>query len=124
MELKYPIESDFIDSFINSILLNLSSNASYSIKKDAEVYMKCVNLDPIANKFSNCSASRDRVNEYIDSDDKIKEAKSAAIANCSEVIYNLYSQINSEKNDYSNALKFNQINKNKETFKSCVNDLL
>ena len=124
MEIKYPIESDFIDSFINSILLNLSSKTSYSIKKDAEVYMKCVNLDPIANKLSNCSASRDRVNEYIESDEKIKEAKASAIANCPEVIYNLYSQINSEKNDFSNAFKFNQIHKNKEAFKSCVNDLL
>ena len=93
MEYKFPLESDFVDSYINIQVLNQLPKIDYSLKKDAYVYFRCVHLDPISTKLANCSASRDRLNEFIETSDDFKEAKANTVANCKDLIminYSLY----------------------------------
>ena len=79
---KFSLESDFVDSFLNSYISKYYKNSSYKLMKNSLVYSSCVNLNNIALKISDCSAARDFVNEEVESNEDLKNLREAAVANC------------------------------------------
>ena len=64
---KYPIESDFTESYLNLFLLNnfFRQPDNYSVISDAAVFNSCVHLNPAALNLANCSDRRDNVDRFI-----------------------------------------------------------
>lgn len=66
---KFPLDSDFVDSYLNYQIINkfYKTKEHKSILDDAKIYNNCVNMNPYNAVLSNCSDRRDNVNAFIDS---------------------------------------------------------
>jgi hypothetical protein len=75
---KFTIESDFVDSFLNYIILNKSK-----VSDDAHVFAQCVNLNKAASTIADCSGKRDRIANYLENNEKAQKTREEVLSNCS-----------------------------------------
>jgi hypothetical protein len=82
--IKFPFDSDFIDSFLNYVILKRYHPNERSLIKDAEIYNSCVNMGRSINIIANCSDRRDRVNDFIEKNPSIASYKEIATSKCAD----------------------------------------
>ena len=66
---KFTLQSDFVDSFLNRVILQSRYGNSHNIVNDASVFEGCVNLNTFNLNFSECGNKRDSVNSFIEANE-------------------------------------------------------
>ncbi len=88
---KFTLESDFIQSYINSFIIkNLFPEKTDKIK-DASLYHSCVNMLPSSYNLSDCSSMRDRVESFLAENQEKVSSYRTALSNCGSEILLAYS---------------------------------
>ena len=94
---KFTLQSDFVDSYVNRILLETKSKDS-QIHKDALVFEACVNLNRFCLNFSECGEKRDKVEKYLE-ENNLQNEKESLIANCGNELLESHSLIHLQHRD-------------------------
>jgi hypothetical protein len=90
---KYPVESDFLQSYLNSFVIGrfFNKDENFSLVNDAKVFNSCVHLNPTAYNLANCSDKRDRVEAFIASQEEtFNKYRTVAIENCKSELMNAH----------------------------------
>lgn len=124
---KYPVESDFLDSYLNYFILK-SFYANSKIANDADVFKSCVHLNPAFVNLANCSDRRDNVNNFITSNEEgFNKYRNIAIESCkNELLSSHGASLQLEKDLRSVAVSEISFIKlmtqdNEESLRNCIN---
>jgi len=75
---KYPLHSDYVESYINKIILS-----NTRVSKDAQAFKNCVYLNPYSLTLTNCADRRAKVDKFVSENDSVyNEIKSKFSNNC------------------------------------------
>jgi hypothetical protein len=75
---KYPLHSDYVESYINKLILS-----NTSVSKDAQAFKNCVYLNPYSLTLTNCADRREKVDKYVSDNISVyNEIKSKINNNC------------------------------------------
>ena len=103
---KFSVESDFVDSYLNSLLISSLPSTDYNLRAKANIFSNCVNLVNLTLKTQNCSEARDSLAEIIESED-FKSSKEKVLGECSESLllsHRLYYELNSKSHSPASYL--------------------
>jgi hypothetical protein len=107
--LKYPIESDFIQSYLNLFVIGnfIKNNQIYN---DAAIFNSCVHLNTSAFNLANCSDRRDKVDKFINENEELfNKYKNVSAENCQKELL-LAHNINAELEKDSLNMKASERN--------------
>jgi hypothetical protein len=99
---KFSLDSDFVETYLTSYILK-GLNIDRSIKNDADIFSRCVNLNKSYIKVANCDAKRDQVNSFLEQSDEAKSLKEAAKSNCKESLLKAHQSFNALNKDLTPA---------------------
>ena len=88
---KFTIESDFVNSFINRILLQKKFKKD-PIVRDAMILEGCVNLNTINLNISECGNKRDNVDSFFEAN-QLESVKQQIVESCSNELLEAHSMM-------------------------------
>jgi hypothetical protein len=92
MNIKFPIESDFVDSYLNDFIIRSYFSDNTDAQTDSDIFKRCVHMNPLVLKISNCADRRDNVNSFIEANlAKFNEVRTSIIENCTRELSEAYS---------------------------------
>jgi len=131
MSARFTLESDFVDSYINSFLISNYKNENLGSVLDAKVYERCINLNSSVLKTANCTSRGEKVQQYIARfGEEFTKLKETAIGSCSTQIlqaHNLFYALNQNshnQNSYNQNLSIEFHNDKVNALKSCIDSNL
>lgn len=131
MSARFTLESDFVDSYINSFIISNYYNENMGNVIDANIFGECINLNENVLRTANCTSIGDRVNHFIsklgEDFTKLKEVTSGSCASQALESHNVYYNIdkgNNEKNaflkNYTSAIHYDK----RLELKQCIDSKL
>ena len=109
---KYPLNSDYVDNYLNYILLSISGS---KISQDAFAFKNCVYMNPMSLTLTNCADRRDRINEFISDKKSLFESlKSKVAADCGNELIEAFlldKNFNNGRDDYNIDARKNLLEK-------------
>ena len=106
---KYTIESDFVQSYLNTFLLRKLASENHSLRSDAEVFNSCVNLNPAAYNLADCSTRRERVEAFLTENEAKVLPLRAALDSCKSeglLAFSLRRQLETDTSSKLSELNF------------------
>ena len=77
---KYPSNSDYVDNYLNYVLLRISGS---KVSQDAFAFKNCVYMNPMSLTLTNCADRRERINEFMSDKKSLFESlKSTVVTDC------------------------------------------
>lgn len=122
MEIKHSVESEFVTSLLDSVIIKHLVPDNYTLIKDAIVLSKCVNLHPVSLKLADCSGSKDRIQSFISGNEKFEEIKQKTISECSEQLIKYHSATFNKHNDKSSFFNHNIAKNIEQNFNNCFRE--
>jgi hypothetical protein len=129
MMAKYPVESDFLQSYLNFFILSrfYNKDENFSLVNDAKVFNSCVHLNPSSFNLANCADRREKVESFITTQEEaFNKYRNIAVENCKPELLNAHGiSVHLEKDlrgiraSELNLLKM-QKNKAEESLAACV----
>lgn len=122
MEIKYSIESDFVTSFLDYIIIKELAPQNYGLIKDSKVFSQCVNLHPASLKLADCAGSRDRIQAFVSSNENFDPIKAKTITDCADQLLNYHTANFNQRLDRSSIFNFGITKKIETNFSNCFRE--
>jgi hypothetical protein len=133
---KFPVDSDFVESYLNSFILQAyffnhekghAKEDVNQVTRDSLIYAQCVNLNEQVNKLADCSERKENVDKFIEKNPSIAALKTSAVEKCSKELEEAHSLRFSqfrEDNAYKRTLFSFKAMEKEENLKKCIDNLL
>lgn len=103
---KFPIESDFIDSFLNYFIIS-NKNKDFNVSKQSLIFAKCVNLNNQTLRIGDCSRARELTYQFLESND-LNAPKEQILSECSKQVSlahsNFFVSLNGQYTNFSSQV--------------------